>query len=152
MTKSERAGSDRHGGSGPRGRRGGSGARGRRGSATGPADFSPEFAPDLPPGEFLNTVAPDVLQKEKNRARELRESAWWKRKRAAGRCYYCRKEFSPGDLTMDHMIPLVRGGRSVKENLVPACKDCNNKKKYLLPTEWGEYLASLGGAHSNCAE
>jgi 5-methylcytosine-specific restriction protein A len=26
---------------------------------------------------------------------------------------------------------------------VPACKDCNNKKKYLLPIEWEEYLKTL---------
>jgi hypothetical protein len=27
--------------------------------------------------------------------------------------------------------------------VVPACKDCNNRKKYLLPLEWEEYLESL---------
>jgi 5-methylcytosine-specific restriction enzyme A len=26
---------------------------------------------------------------------------------------------------------------------VPACKECNNKKKYLIPVEWEEYLRSL---------
>lgn len=103
-----------------------------------PADLG-----ELPPGEFLPAVDPAVLKKEKARARELRDSAWWKRKRQSGRCYYCGGSFAPADLTMDHLIPLVRGGRSVKENLVPACKDCNNKKKYLLPTEFQEYLDSL---------
>jgi len=44
---------------------------------------------------------------------------------------------------MDHVIPLARGGRSVKENLVASCKDCNNKKKYLIPAEWADYLKSL---------
>ena len=38
---------------------------------------------------------------------------------------------------MDHLIPLVRGGKSTKGNIVPACKDCNNKKKYALPWELG---------------
>ncbi len=47
------------------------------------------------------------------------------------------------DLTMDHLIPLSRGGKSKKGNLVPACKECNNKKKYLLPLEWEEYLDTL---------
>lgn len=37
---------------------------------------------------------------------------------------------------MDHLIPLVRGGKSTKNNLVPACKECNMKKKYALPWEW----------------
>jgi len=41
---------------------------------------------------------------------------------------------------MDHLVPLIRGGRSVRGNTVPACKECNNKKKYLLPIEWDCYL------------
>lgn len=82
-----------------------------------------------------------LLQKQK--ARELRNSAWWKKKISDGKCYYCGKEFNPTDLTMDHKIPLSRGGKSEKINLVPACKECNNKKKYLLPTEWDEYLEDI---------
>lgn len=115
--------------------------RDRRAAGSQPDAFDP--APDLPPGEFLPAVDPVLLKQEKAKARELRDSSWWKRKRSAGLCYYCGQKFPPAELTMDHLIPLVRGGRSVKENLVPACKDCNNKKKYLLPTEWDEYLQSL---------
>jgi 5-methylcytosine-specific restriction endonuclease McrA len=44
---------------------------------------------------------------------------------------------------MDHLVPIVRGGKSVAGNVVPACKDCNTKKKFLLPTEWDEYLTLL---------
>ena len=36
---------------------------------------------------------------------------------------------------MDHIVPLVRGGRSTKGNVVPACKACNTGKKYRLPWE-----------------
>jgi 5-methylcytosine-specific restriction endonuclease McrA len=45
---------------------------------------------------------------------------------------------------MDHIVPLGRGGRSVRGNVVPACKACNDKKKALLPIEWREYLDALG--------
>lgn len=83
------------------------------------------------------------LLKEKNRARELRNSAWWKSRIANGECYYCGKVFKPSELTMDHKIPLSRGGTSEKINIVPACKDCNNKKKYMLPTEWEEYMDNI---------
>jgi len=41
---------------------------------------------------------------------------------------------------MDHVVPVVRGGKSSRGNLVPACKECNSRKKYLLPVEWDEYL------------
>jgi 5-methylcytosine-specific restriction endonuclease McrA len=88
-------------------------------------------------------VDQEHIRREKGKARELRTSQWWKRKRAEGRCYYCGKRFPPTDLTMDHLVPLVRGGKSVKGNVVPACKDCNTKKKYMLPMEWEEYLAQI---------
>lgn len=81
--------------------------------------------------------------REKQKARELRQSPWWRRKIAGGICYYCGEKFPPQDLTMDHKIPLARGGLSEKENLVPACKDCNNNKKYMLPFEWEAYLDRL---------
>jgi 5-methylcytosine-specific restriction endonuclease McrA len=89
-------------------------------------------------------VSPDaVLAEEKRRARELRSSAWWRKKIASGKCHYCGRVFHPDDLTMDHKIPLARGGTSDRINLVPACKQCNNRKKHLLPFEWEEYMESL---------
>ncbi len=90
-------------------------------------------------------VDPLTLKREKERARELRKSTWWKRKISSGECYYCGRKFEQKDLTMDHKIPLSRGGRSSKDNLVPACKECNNAKKNLLPAEWTEYLERLRG-------
>ena len=85
---------------------------------------------------FYSDVTSADIQREKNRARELRRSAWWKRKRASGMCHYCQQKFSPAELTMDHLIPVVRGGKSTKGNLVAACKACNSSKKYALPWEW----------------
>ncbi|MDP7176128.1 MAG: HNH endonuclease signature motif containing protein, partial [SAR324 cluster bacterium] len=46
-------------------------------------------------------------------------------------------------LTMDHLVPLARGGRSVKSNLVPCCKSCNTQKKNLLTIEWTEFLEKI---------
>ncbi len=77
---------------------------------------------------------------ERAKARELRKSRWWQQKTARGRCYYCAKKVAYKDLSMDHLVPLARGGRSTKNNLVPACKDCNNRKKSMMPLEWEEYL------------
>ncbi len=83
------------------------------------------------------------IQRERQRARKLRQTRWWRNKCARGICYYCGKRVKPSELTMDHLIPLSRGGTSTRGNLVPACKACNNKKRYLFPTEWEEYLARL---------
>jgi 5-methylcytosine-specific restriction endonuclease McrA len=93
--------------------------------------------------EFYAPVDPDILKRERARARELRASPWWKRRIADGVCYYCRRRVGLRVLTMDHIVPLGRGGRSVRGNVVPACKDCNSKKQSLLPVEWDGYLAHL---------
>jgi 5-methylcytosine-specific restriction enzyme A len=84
-----------------------------------------------------------VIKKERAKARELRNTQWWKRKRAAGICHYCGRTVGPSELTMDHIVPLARGGRSEKFNLVPCCKPCNTQKKQLLPWEWDGYLDRL---------
>jgi 5-methylcytosine-specific restriction enzyme A len=91
-------------------------------------------------------VSEEDIRKEKEKARRLRQSAWWMRKIQPGICYYCNSQVGRTRLTMDHVVPLSRGGRSTKGNIVAACKECNNKKKYLLPVEWKEYLESLAKA------
>lgn len=80
------------------------------------------------------------IKRERRKARELKSSQWWKRRLAKGVCYYCGTSTPPKELTMDHIVPITRGGKSTKGNVVTACKACNNKKKYLLPMEWEEYL------------
>lgn len=83
------------------------------------------------------------FKKEKHKARLLRNSQWWKRKRSSGTCYYCNNKFIPKELTMDHVIPISRGGKTEKSNVVPCCKECNTKKKQLLPHEFKEYMDTL---------
>jgi 5-methylcytosine-specific restriction endonuclease McrA len=92
---------------------------------------------------FTIEIDDAALNRERQKARELRGSQWWKRQLARGRCHYCGRSFSSEALTMDHIVPMARGGKSTKGNVVPACKACNNKKKYMLPIEWEEYLQSL---------
>ena len=87
-----------------------------------------------------------TVRRERAKARELRKTRWWQQKTSTGKCYYCGKKVGFKNITMDHLVPIARGGRSTKDNLVPACKDCNNKKKSMLPLEWMEYIegTSLG--------
>lgn len=85
---------------------------------------------------FLIEVDDETISRERAKARELRQSAWWKRKRSNGVCHYCGKNVGAKALTMDHLVPIIRGGRSTKGNLVPACKECNNEKKHKLAFEW----------------
>ena len=83
------------------------------------------------------------IKRERQKARDLRSSQWWKRRCAKGVCHYCGRPTPASELTMDHIVPLARGGRTTKGNVAPACKSCNTKKKQLLPMEWETYLQSI---------
>ena len=48
-------------------------------------------------------------------------------------CQYCGSRKSR--LTVDHVIPRSRGGKSVWENIVAACASCNRRKGNRLPRE-----------------
>ena len=89
----------------------------------------------MDPSPFLVEVSEEQIRRERQKARELRASQWWKRRRAAGTCHHCGEKFAPKDLTMDHLIPIIRGGKSTKGNLVPSCKACNSARKHQLPFE-----------------
>ena len=93
---------------------------------------------------FAYDLEQDDIKRERGKARELRDSQWWKRQLAKASCYYCGRSVAPKELTMDHIVPLSRGGRSTKGNVVPCCKYCNNAKKQLLPMEWEQYLKRFG--------
>jgi 5-methylcytosine-specific restriction protein A len=84
---------------------------------------------------FIAIADEEHMRRERARARELRRSQWWKRRRASGLCHYCGRRFAAQSLTMDHIVPLVRGGRSTKGNIVPSCKACNTDKKHKLAWE-----------------
>ncbi|MBM4268151.1 MAG: HNH endonuclease [Deltaproteobacteria bacterium] len=90
----------------------------------------------MPSAPFLVPVDEQHIRTERARARELRESQWWKRQRADGICHYCGQNVGARALTMDHKLPIIRGGRSTRGNVVPACKPCNDAKKHGSPLGW----------------
>jgi hypothetical protein len=103
------------------------------------------------PGPFAYNLDESQIKAERRKARQLRASQWWKRRCAKGRCYYCACETPANELTMDHIIPISRGGKSTKGNIVPACKTCNNNKKQMLPMEWEAYLQRQQNLRSSTA-
>lgn len=50
-------------------------------------------------------------------------------------CLYCGGQFHERDLSRDHVVPLVKGGRDVWTNVVAACKHCNSRKGGRTPEE-----------------
>jgi 5-methylcytosine-specific restriction endonuclease McrA len=56
------------------------------------------------------------------------------------RCQYCGKKKEMRDLNYDHVIPRVRGGHTVWENIVTSCYACNDRKGSRTPEEAGMRL------------
>ena len=78
---------------------------------------------------------PQRIKREREKARKLRKSQWWLTQVNRGVCHYCGQKFPPSALTMDHVVPIARGGTSTPGNIVPACKECNRDKKLETPVE-----------------
>lgn len=54
-----------------------------------------------------------------------------------GVCFWCNTKFDRKDLTVDHVVPVSKGGKTSWENTVPSCKACNFKKGDKLISELG---------------
>jgi 5-methylcytosine-specific restriction endonuclease McrA len=71
--------------------------------------------------------------------RRRRQTAGMKRLRIfvrdSFRCQYCGDRRAAAELTLDHITPRSRGGRSAAENLVTACVACNTRKGSRTPEE-----------------
>lgn len=115
---------------------------------------------------FLNIRHPVVLRKGEKMRRTFIEHKFpqigWKRRqevheRSGWRCWFCGRDFSKSKLgppyrsdtptidipTVEHLLPLIRGGSSSPENLVTACKRCNTKKRFRTVEEYRAYLVGL---------
>lgn len=58
------------------------------------------------------------------------------------RCYLCDIALTdtPGSrdqFTIEHLWPLSLGGDTVEENLLPACKNCNDTRQHIVTWAWG---------------
>ncbi len=57
-------------------------------------------------------------------------------KRFKYRCAYCGCRLHSKNITADHIVPLVRGGVNTIDNIVPACRPCNQRKNKLTADEF----------------
>lgn len=98
-------------------------------------------------GEFLRSVSsqfpvPKVIRLLSKLVKKITPRVTYTRKNIHIRdnyeCQYCG---SGERLTLDHVMPVSRGGRSTWENVVTACYSCNSKKGSKTPQEAGMPLA-----------
>ena len=64
-------------------------------------------------------------------------------RRDANVCMYCGVRFMTRDLTRDHITPISQGGRDVWQNVVAACRRCNNHKGGRTPDQAGQQLLAV---------
>lgn len=55
--------------------------------------------------------------------------------RDRGQCQYCGRALGRRDVTHDHIVPKSRGGETRWENIVLACRPCNQEKANRTPAE-----------------
>ncbi|MEZ4743731.1 MAG: HNH endonuclease signature motif containing protein [Bdellovibrionota bacterium] len=84
---------------------------------------------------MLFEITSEFIQQERSKAQALRKQIGGKTN-LPGAFATIVKSRSKKLLTMDHIVPVSRGGYSIKSNIVTACKDCNTAKKDLTAAEW----------------
>jgi hypothetical protein len=87
-------------------------------------------------GVSSNLSCPSIIRLKEHRPLKIRVQLNRKNilKRDGFKCVYCG---SRSDLTIDHVVPKSKGGKTSWENLVTACNDCNNTKDNKLLHESG---------------
>ena len=100
------------------------------------------------PDEWIEVTADeDFIRRERTKARELRKTPYYQNLFNRGICHYCGKKFPREELTLDHIVPVARGGRSTRGNLVVCCRKCNQEKGMLTPAE--QLLSQAPGEPGN---
>lgn len=82
---------------------------------------------------YNKTHQPRIIRNTKQRARLKRENGGsfsWKEwvdlcEKYGNKCLWCGEK---KELTVDHVIPLVKGGRNEIKNIQPLCRGCNSRK------------------------
>jgi 5-methylcytosine-specific restriction endonuclease McrA len=90
---------------------------------------------------FLDAASspPELLDisfiKEPNDFGRGKSGKAWKREMRLQLCHYCGKEGG----TIDHRVPVYRGGADRQDNCVPSCFPCNTLKGGLTEEEFVRY-------------
>jgi hypothetical protein len=69
-----------------------------------------------------------VISSAYNRRKKIRCTSYNLYLRDSGRCLYCLKKIKFSEMTKDHIIPKIKGGKSNWTNLASACSSCNSRK------------------------
>jgi 5-methylcytosine-specific restriction endonuclease McrA len=74
---------------------------------------------------------------QNKRIRFNRHNVWLRDK---GTCQYCGKGVGASEFTFDHVVPISQGGQTTWDNIVTACRGCNQRKMNRTPLQAGMLL------------
>lgn len=80
------------------------------------------------PSRTINVPAVIMLNEYWQPKSRVRFNRKWVFLRDNYTCQYCAKELTPKQCTIDHVMPVSKGGKTTWHNVVTACYDCNNSK------------------------
>ncbi len=91
---------------------------------------------------YLKNRLKRIVQQRNTQARrarapgEISPGEWRRLLRAHKfRCFYCGIKLFPANRSLDHKTPVSRGGSNTIDNVVPACRPCNNRKLRMTTEE-----------------
>jgi 5-methylcytosine-specific restriction endonuclease McrA len=66
--------------------------------------------------------------------------------RDGAECVWCRRPLAPGhrDLSLEHVVPRLKGGPAWAENELAACRACNRARGHTAPAAWLEACERRG--------
>jgi len=81
-------------------------------------------------------IRPERVRARKAKSARTYPSKWlrdiWREQH--GNCFYCKLRMEY--MTIDHKVPLSRGGKTERRNVVGACEPCNTAKGSLMPEDF----------------
>jgi 5-methylcytosine-specific restriction endonuclease McrA len=83
-------------------------------------------------GKGATNKSPRPVRRHTSRSRKVKRRRLWQ---SHPFCVYCGCALTLEVATLDHVVPLSKGGTNSADNLVLACQSCNRKKADGLPTQ-----------------
>jgi len=100
------------------------------------ATLIPEENDDILVGTQKSYIIPEVLLLSKyekipvKKVKFCRRELW---KRDFYTCQFCGTKPQTNEFSIDHLLPISKGGKTIWQNVILACKKCNSQKADRLP-------------------
>lgn len=92
------------------------------------------------PAQHVKEIQSEDMSKRIVFPQETRMSVY---NQSEGRCVYCGRFIPFDEMTIDHIVPLSKGGTNYEKNLQCCCKECNLMKQDLLECDFNKKMKEI---------